>query len=583
MKKKRILSLLILSIVFQFANASEDSVKFDDLKPELIKYIEKTMKSAKINGLSIAVVDNQEVIWAEGFGYADEENDVKATAKTVYNVGSMSKLFTATCVMQLAEQGKVDIDESIKNYIPEFYIKSHYEKPGIITPRLLLTHHSGIPGDVLKDLFSENPEPFTNIVSLLNQEYNCTQPNFGWAYSNAGFSLLGVLVERASGENFIDYTQNQLLEKLNMRNSSFKHTPEVEKLFSKGYVRGKEYNEPLARDVPAGMLNSNVLDLANFIKMTFNNGQFGVNQIISANTLNEMQTPQNEDCPLFEYERRMGLGWMLSKNWEFAGGMAHHGGDTYVFHSDLITLPGQKLGVVVLTNSSGGSRNTSKIAMEILTRTLEVRRNLKKSVNEKVEKLKYVKPNADILKKSEGDYIFGGGQPMTIKVDGNKLIGSNPEFKMVFKYNNKGRFTPGIRLLGFIPITMKSQQMKMKTVNGMDVILMYDENNDSSIVGIRTQKPEITDVWKNRFGKYKAVNSNSDFKTLSDFELSEMDGYLIFQVRTFNGHLLKLAIKPLNDNMAIIDGIGRGAGATLIFEEDKIRYSGYELMKESDI
>ena len=108
------------------------------------------MKKNSVTGLSIALVDDQRIVWAEGFGYADQEKKIPATADTLYRVGSISKLFTDTAAMQLVEQGKLDIDQPLKKYIPNFSIKSRYPDTAEITPRQLMTHHSGLPRDRLK-------------------------------------------------------------------------------------------------------------------------------------------------------------------------------------------------------------------------------------------------------------------------------------------------------------------------------------------------------------------------------------------------------------------------------------------------
>ena len=86
------------------------------------------MKNADVTGLSIALVDDQRVVWAQGFGYADKAANIKATADTTYHLGSIAKVFTATAAMQLAEQGKLDIDQPIQKYLPEFSIKSRYRR-----------------------------------------------------------------------------------------------------------------------------------------------------------------------------------------------------------------------------------------------------------------------------------------------------------------------------------------------------------------------------------------------------------------------------------------------------------------------
>ena len=121
-------------------------------------YIAKSMKKNKVIGLSIALVDDQEIIFARGFGYADQENEVPATKNTVYRTGSVSKLFTATAVMQIAQSGKVDIDAPLDTYVPGFSIQTRFSGAGEITPRNIMTHHSGLPSDYISGMFTQEPE-----------------------------------------------------------------------------------------------------------------------------------------------------------------------------------------------------------------------------------------------------------------------------------------------------------------------------------------------------------------------------------------------------------------------------------------
>src|SRR5450631_3411426 len=101
----------------------------------------REMSKHDVTGLSIALVDDQQVVWATGFGFADKAGKVPATAETIYRAGSISKLFTATAVMQLAEQGLLDIDKPLQSYLPEFSIKSRFSDADPITLRSIMTHH----------------------------------------------------------------------------------------------------------------------------------------------------------------------------------------------------------------------------------------------------------------------------------------------------------------------------------------------------------------------------------------------------------------------------------------------------------
>ena len=179
-------------------------------------------------GLSVAVVEDQQTVWAEGFGWADRDEGRPATAGTVYRVGSISKLFTATAVMQLEEEGRFDLDQPLRLWLPDLELRSRWPEAPAVTPRSLLTHHSGLPGNRLKGLVVDEPPPpdfirrrFSRLPAELGETWLNQPPQKVWAYSNLGYALLGCLVERASGEPFVPYVDRRILEPLGMRRSSF--------------------------------------------------------------------------------------------------------------------------------------------------------------------------------------------------------------------------------------------------------------------------------------------------------------------------------------------------------------------------
>ncbi len=179
------------------------------------------MAKNKVTGLSVALVDDKGLIWAQGFGYADKENNIPATPQTVYRVASISKIFTATAIMQLAEQGRINVDEPLTTYLPEFSIKTRFPGGGRITPRNLMTHHSGLPANFYKGIFSSNPEHFTKVIKEIKDEYLAYPPDYVYSYSNLGVTLLGGVIERVSGKDYASYMDESILGPIGMDNSSF--------------------------------------------------------------------------------------------------------------------------------------------------------------------------------------------------------------------------------------------------------------------------------------------------------------------------------------------------------------------------
>ena len=170
-------------------NTSQGDYQY--VKDYMSWYINREMKKKKTVGLSIALVDGEHIVWQQGFGYADKENNVKATPETIFRAGSISKLFNAMATMKLVEQGKLDIDRPLTDYLPEFQIKTRFGSTDGITPRTIMAHHSGMPGDWVDDMWSKDPQSFTRLVHLIKDEYVAYPPNTVLSYSNLGVTLLG--------------------------------------------------------------------------------------------------------------------------------------------------------------------------------------------------------------------------------------------------------------------------------------------------------------------------------------------------------------------------------------------------------
>ncbi|MCA6364440.1 MAG: beta-lactamase family protein [Bacteroidetes bacterium] len=566
------LTALFLFIAQTSLFTDEQPDKLTVLKQDLTEFIRKEMKG-KATGLSIALVDNQEIIWSEGFGYADAQNQIKATPETVYRVGSVSKLFTATSIMQLKERNQLHLDSALQTYIPEFSIKSRFSSTQAVTPRLLLTHHSGLPSDIMHNFMSKQPEPASAIIGYLKKEYLAAPPGQIFSYSNAGYSLLGVLTERLSKEDFSAYTQKNIFEPLEMKHSSFKMNDQIKPLFSKGYKGSKEFDEPHFRDVAAGQLYSNVLDLANFMKMTFNNGKYNSHQIISAASLLEMQTKQNTGASL-DLNFSIGLCWFLnSASWEYAGGNAEHAGDTFIYHSQFATLPKHKIGVIVLDNSSQGGGLVRIVADKILAKYLELKTGLKKPDT----KIKTQPANVSTASK-QGYYVLGGDL-FKLQSKGSRLKTKQPMATVHFIAQNDSSFIPQARIFGLIPINIPNQYLGFKRINGQDYVFAYSQVRDSMIIGKRLAPYTIPEKWKQACGDYVQTNDSLKNSLFKSYKLFIRDGFLMITIEDINGSKGNNVLEPVNDTEAIAGGVGRNAGQTFFLTDEGIYYQGMILKK----
>ena len=412
--------------------------------------IEEEMANQNVEGLSIAIVDDQQIVWSQGFGFADKANKIKASPKTVYRAGSISKLFTDTLVMQLAEQGKLDIDKPLKTYLPNFAIKTRFPDAGAITLRNIMTHHSGLPGDVINGSWTENPAPFAQLVEPLKDDYVAYPPNTILAYSNLGITLLGAMLQEVTNEDFSLYAEQQLLKPLKMKNASFSSALEGE-FASKAYSNHDEKTEIPLRDIPAGGLNANVLDLSYFVKMVLAEGKANGQQIIKPETLKEMLRPQNKNVEL-DMGSKIGLGWFLHDSPNI-GTIVWHGGTMYYHNSLLSVLPEHKLGVVILSNSPADGNLISKVTNAALKLAVEIKTGRKQPADTDTDKPKVATRGLtpQELEKFSGQYVTYYGCVNVIK-KGDKLITEIDDRKLEIVAREDGRYDIRYKFLGLIPL-----------------------------------------------------------------------------------------------------------------------------------
>jgi CubicO group peptidase (beta-lactamase class C family) len=547
------------------------------------------MNKHDATGLSIALVDDQQVVWATGFGFADKAGKVPATAETIYRAGSISKLFTATAIMQLAEQGLLDIDKPLQSYLPEFSIKSRFSDADPITPRSIMTHHSGIPSDLLKGAWANNPEPFTNVVNLLREEYVAYPPNFVYSYSDLGLTVLGHALEKVVGRGYASYMTTVLLKPLGMTNSSFSQAPDRSSSASKAYRKGEEVDDSPLRDIPAGGLNSTVLDLSRFIQMIFAGGRAEGQQIIKSKTLAEMFRPQNEAVAL-DLGFRIGLCWMLGGQGDIdirnAGPVAHHSGMTLYHRSMLIVLPEHKLGVVVLSNSSTGTDVALKVATETLKAALEAKSGITQP------ELKTFEKGAGTMTQAEvqayvGSYATDAGVvTLNKKTDHLQAIIMNKPISFVPR--SDGLLGLQYKLLGLIPISLgdlDSVGIGRAIIAGRDIITSRLDDQEM-LFGERIAATQIPETWLQRQGEYEIINAGDDFLLVKGIRLRSEAGLLVMEyaMPLVAKGPMSVAIRPLNNTEALILGMGRGMGETICFVsvggEDLLQFSGYLLRKK---
>jgi CubicO group peptidase (beta-lactamase class C family) len=322
-----------------------------DFETFLDALIPSQLQNRDIAGAVVSVVKDGQVLFAKGYGYADVEAKKPVIAdRTLFRPGSISKLFTATAVMQLVEQGKLDLDRDVNDYL-DFAIPKTYAEP--VTLRQLLTHTAGFE-ETLKNLFVAHEKDMKPLRTyLVNQmPVRIFPPGKIPSYSNYGFTLAGYIVERVSGERFERYIDNHILKPLRMTNSTFDQPlpAQLATQMSKGYrvAVKKPRDFEFVQAAPAGSLSTTTADMTRFMLAFLQDGSVDGVAILKPETVRQMETRQFELHPMI-----CGMGITFMEYWMNPVRVIGHGGDTVFFHSDMVLVPDAHVGYFISYNSLG--------------------------------------------------------------------------------------------------------------------------------------------------------------------------------------------------------------------------------------
>ena len=347
---------------------------YGEVAGALADMIEREREQKGLAAVSIALVDAEGVAWAAGFG--EQAPGIPATAETVYRVGSVSKLFTDIAVMQLAERGEIDIDASVRDYLPDF--APHNRSGTSITLRQLMSHRSGLIREPpAGHYFDDTGTGLAATIASLNGTPLVYEPETRTKYSNAGIAVVGYALEVTQGEPFADYVKHAVLNPLEMTSSAFAPDPAVVDDLAHAYMWGfdrADFDAPGFElgMAPAGSMYSTALDLARFMGVMFRLGELeggdADSRLLAPETLEAMWAPQ-----FAEPGAASGYGLGFAVRQRFGERWLGHGGAIYGFSTQLAFLPDAQLGVVVVSAVDGTNTFTSRVADAALALMLAAR------------------------------------------------------------------------------------------------------------------------------------------------------------------------------------------------------------------
>jgi CubicO group peptidase (beta-lactamase class C family)/D-alanyl-D-alanine dipeptidase len=345
----------------------------------LDQFIQREMRDKGINGVAVALVDNQRIIWSHGYGVAKPDKiesgeDAPPTgpameASRPFRAGSVSKLFTSILIMREVEAGRLDLDAPITKYLPEFRPTNHFSEP--ITLRHILAHRSGIVREPpYGNYFETNQASLSKMVESLNDTEIVYAPGERTKYSNAAIATAGYIAAESAGKSFRSLARKNIFSPLDMRDSSFR-VKDADHL-AEGLMwtlHGTKFRAPIFEFgmSPAASLTTTVLDLGKFASALIADAN-GANKLLRKETLEKMWQPQfvspNE-------KRGFGVGFSMS---ELDGHRkAGHNGAVYGFATDFSLLPDDKMAAIVVVTRDFGNTVASRISTLALRSMLAAR------------------------------------------------------------------------------------------------------------------------------------------------------------------------------------------------------------------
>lgn len=416
------LSVFLLLFFLSSATSATPGDFSPDAKTTARLEVWKAIQSGKAGSATVAIMDNGRIVYAEGFGMADRANSVPVNRNTVFNIGSISKTYCATAIMLLVDEGKVNLDEPVTSYIPEFTMAD--ERYRDITVRMLLNHSSGLPGGNYANSFGfQYHNAFlSETLTALSRSHLKHRPGERAVYCNDGFTLAEIIVERVSGQKYSQFLADRIFAPQSLKRTglSVGHRPDASQQVIARYYDSKARLEPLevVAFLGSGGLSATAEDLCRFADTFSQTGK----PLLSGASLAEMQ--KNQPAEFWGKLRKpmvsFGLGWDFTElpNYK-AQGLAVLGksGGTGHYTSMLYTLPAHRISVAVMgTNPTSPSQ---EIALAVLDAYAAEKGLLKPEPNAIPIPVKSkLLPTA--LLEYEGYYAGDGGTTVKMILDSEK-------------------------------------------------------------------------------------------------------------------------------------------------------------------
>ncbi len=580
-------SLIRLCLLAGLATISFHNLAVADTFPaDWLDGVEKNLAAAakkeRVAGAALVMVNGEGIVKTVVLGHADHKKKTPFTSETRFPFAHLTKIVTAIAVLQQVEQKRFGLDDELSRVLPGVPISSRFERSQGPTIRQLLSHHSGLPTNVLAGYYQDRPPKQLTPLSGL---YLASPPGQIYGYSNLGYEVLGHVIEHHGGVSYPDYLRQSILQPLGMQGASFDAHPKDSRGHDK---RRRPEPDVFAKNLPALGLRGTIEDLGKLLTFFLSNQP---SDVLSPAQRKEMARRQNTDV-LLDLDNRAGLGWQLTNTEGFGlDRILRVNANTLHFRANIVLIPDHNMGLALVTNSANGIDFAVDQSRNILDQWLQHSAGIPLPDRENTTLPEVVSLPANATPSTMGErYVTPAGLV--------EFSGKTQRYKMTmmgrsFRANIRpdGWYALAYRLLGVLdvqfsimeeilirPVTLANRQVLLARYQGQS-FLFGTELPDHSPLSAEVTIPQA--------GRYRVVNPDffSDRIKLKTVELAVENGQLFgeYKLPLFISLKPKIPFIPGPEpNNYYIPGLGTGLGERLSYDPDKqeFQFAGYRFARD---
>lgn len=511
-----------------------------ELESFVNKAFQNNMGEYSIPGGVISIVKDGNIILAKGYGYANTDNKTPVDPEhTLFRIGSVTKVFTATVIMQLVEEGRINLNKDVNDYLTDFSIKNKYNSP--VTMAELLTHTSGIDSDEIGDI-SRNESEIKPIIQFLKKRMLpvVREPGSQIQYSNYGMALAACILEDVTDQSCNDYINQNILEPLDMTNTTFALNNSN---LAQGYnvINGKRKAcnlEGYFKLYPIGGLVSTANDMAKFMIANLNEGEYNGNRILEADTVKTMQSRQAGFDPLLP-----GTCYGFCEKYiDGVRAVCHSGYSEDGFLTEVCLFPQYDLGIFISINQGSNNSFPQEFASDFVKRYYDNGTTVSPASVEDIDPAiagtyRFGEYSRSTLTKGD---IFGAGEDVKVSINGDGTISLYETDPFTYKKS--------------VTTAVQVSRLVFQKANGDYVVFKADSKGKIRLMA------QTSNSWHGTYERISWYDTNSFqnyfFLTLVALALFEIVVWLVFLIRYFRKKrsvLQETTMSQLGKNLA---GVG---------------------------